>query len=149
MKTTITNTIEETATLAEQFVKTQVYGSMIVCLQGELGAGKTTFTQGILKVCGAEGPYTSPTFNIVKEYDVDSFGITKIYHIDAYRIGSDDVNSIGWGDMVANDKALIIIEWPENIAKILSQNIYVILCEMVSETQRKYTFDVDNKIVIN
>jgi tRNA threonylcarbamoyladenosine biosynthesis protein TsaE len=149
MKTTTTNTIEDTVALAEQFVKTQVCGGMIVCLQGELGAGKTTFTQGILKVCGAEGPYTSPTFNIVKEYNIDSFDITKIYHIDAYRIGYNDMDSIGWGDMVANDKALIIIEWPKNIEKILPQNIYVILCEMVSETQRKYTFDVDNKIVIN
>jgi tRNA threonylcarbamoyladenosine biosynthesis protein TsaE len=141
METTVTNTTEETKALATEFVKTQIQGGMVVCLQGELGAGKTTFVQGVLSACSAIGPYTSPTFNIVKEYNVNTFGLEKIYHIDAYRISDEDVDSIGWGDIIVNEKGLVLVEWPENIKKVLPKNTYVILCEMVSETQRKYTFN--------
>jgi tRNA threonylcarbamoyladenosine biosynthesis protein TsaE len=148
MEGIITNTIKETTQLAKKFVQDEINGQKIVCLKGELGAGKPTFTQGILKEFGAVGPYTSPTFTIVKEYDVDKYEVKKIYHIDAYRIGSDDMQTIGWDDMIANDNALIIIEWPENIIDILPQNAYVILCEMVSEAQRKYTFIANGKAVV-
>ena len=139
MKSITTNTIEQTYKLAAKFAKEESLGGVIVCLQGELGAGKTTFTQGLLKAFEAEGPYTSPTFNIVKEYDVDKYEIEKIYHIDAYRITSDDMQSIGWDDMITNKKSLIMLEWPENVADILPQDTIVILCEWVSQTKRKYT----------
>lgn len=149
MESIITNTIEETVQFAKKFVKNEISGKKIICLKGELGAGKTTFTQGILKEFSADGPYTSPTFTIVKEYDVDKSEIKKIYHIDAYRIGSDDMWTIGWDDMIKNDSALIIIEWPENIVDILPQNTYVILCEVVSEAKRKYTLIDNYKVIIN
>ncbi len=140
MKSVVTNTIKETYKLASDFVNESVHGGFVLCLQGDLGAGKTTFTQGVLKELGAEGPYTSPTFNIVKEYDVDKHEIEIIYHIDAYRISSDDMELIGWRDIVNNDKALIIIEWPENVQDILPSDVSVILCEMMDEGRHKYTF---------
>ncbi|MEN8252303.1 MAG: tRNA (adenosine(37)-N6)-threonylcarbamoyltransferase complex ATPase subunit type 1 TsaE, partial [Patescibacteria group bacterium] len=111
------------------------------CLTGDGGSGKTTFTQGVLKAFGAEGPYTSPTFNIVKEYAVDKKNIEKIYHIDAYRITGDDMESIGWTDIVSNKKALVIIEWPENVSDVLPENSFMILCEWISENERKYKFN--------
>ncbi|XLQ20658.1 MAG: tRNA (adenosine(37)-N6)-threonylcarbamoyltransferase complex ATPase subunit type 1 TsaE [Candidatus Moraniibacteriota bacterium] len=141
MKNATTGTIEQTYELASDFVKEMVNGGFLVCLDGDLGAGKTTFTQGILKEFEAQGPYTSPTFNIIKEYDVNKYGIEKIYHIDAYRIGSDDMELIGWSDIIENDKALIVIEWPENVSEILPQNKFVISCEWVSENERKYNFN--------
>ncbi len=140
MDEVITQTIEETYKLASDFVNESVHGGLVLCLQGNLGAGKTTFTQGVLKEFGAEGPYTSPTFNIVKEYYVDKHKIEIIYHIDAYRINSDDMELIGWRDIVNNDKALIIIEWPENVQDILPSDVSVILCEMIDEKRHKYTF---------
>lgn len=141
MENTITNTIEETYRLASDFVQKNVNGSMVLCLKGDLGAGKTTFTQGILKEFNANGPYISPTFSLVKEYEVDKYGIKIIYHIDAYRISNDDVESIGWNDIINNKKALIIIEWPENIKKVLPQDVYVILCKMIDENKRQYIFN--------
>lgn len=140
MKSVITNTIEETYKLADEFVNESINGGIILCLKGDLGSGKTTFTQGILKSFDVEGPYTSPTFNIIKEYDVDKHEIKIIYHIDAYRIGSDDMELIGWKDIVDDNKALIIIEWPENVQSILPSNVSVILCEMIDEKRHKYTF---------
>ncbi len=140
MKSIITNTLEETSQLANDFVKNDISGGMVVCLEGDLGSGKTTFTQGILKALGAEGPYTSPTFVIMKEYDIDKQTIKKVYHIDAYRIGGDDMLSLGWNDIISDEHALVIIEWPEKIKDILPQNSYMISCEGISELERKYIF---------
>lgn len=140
MKKVTTSTIKDTYELASDFVKESITGKFLLCLEGDLGAGKTTFTQGILKEFDAEGPYTSPTFNIIKEYDVDKYGIERIYHIDAYRIGSDDMESIGFRDIINNNKALTIIEWPENIRDVLPEDVSVILCEVVDENKRKYIF---------
>jgi len=141
MKSVVTNTIEETSTLASSFIRREIKGKKIICLMGELGAGKTTFAQGILSAFNAEGPYTSPTFNIIKEYDVDKNGIKKIYHIDAYRIGSDDMELIGWKDIIADENALTIIEWPENVRDILPEDVLVISCEVVGRDKRKYNFN--------
>ena len=141
MKKVITNTIEETYELAGDFVDESVRCGFLLCLEGDLGAGKTTFAQGGLKKFGAEGPYTSPTFNIIKEYDVGKYGIETIYHIDAYRIGSNDMELIGWCDIVNNNKALTIIEWPENVQDILPEDAFVISCEIVNESKRKYNFN--------
>jgi len=141
MKKVTTSTIKETYELASDFVKETIAGKFLLCLEGDLGAGKTTFTQGILKEFDAEGPYTSPTFNIIKEYNVDKYGIERIYHIDAYRIGSGDMELIGFRDIINNDKALTIIEWPENIRDVLPEDVSVISCEVVDENKRKYIFN--------
>ncbi|PID52710.1 MAG: tRNA (adenosine(37)-N6)-threonylcarbamoyltransferase complex ATPase subunit type 1 TsaE [Candidatus Moraniibacteriota bacterium] len=138
MKKVITRTIEETHTLAKKYISHNT--PSIITLQGDLGSGKTTFTQGVLRACGAKGPYTSPTFTIMKEYDVDMYGYERIYHIDAYRIGKDDMIELGWNDLMNNSRACLIIEWPENIADILPKDVQKILCAWVSETEREYTF---------
>jgi len=146
MKSITTNSVEETYELARDFVRDEIGKNRIICLQGDLGAGKTTFTQGVLSELGAQKPYTSPTFNIVKEYDVDKYGIEKVYHIDVYRIGSEDMESIGWHDIVKDDKALVVIEWPENIKDILPSKVNVVLCEMIDKDKHKYTFGVSKLI---
>jgi tRNA threonylcarbamoyladenosine biosynthesis protein TsaE len=141
MQSKVTSTTEETVQIAKQFVQEEIVSGMVVCMTGELGAGKTTFTQGILREFEAQGPYTSPTFNIIKEYDVNKYNIKKIYHIDAYRIKSADMELIGWTDILNDEAALTVIEWPENIIDVLPQNTYMILCEWISEKERKYTFN--------
>lgn len=69
----------------------------VVALSGELGAGKTTFSQGILAEMGATGPFTSPTFVLMKQYNlsVPVRGIERIYHVDAYRVGEEDLRARG------------------------------------------------------
>ncbi|MDZ4385535.1 MAG: tRNA (adenosine(37)-N6)-threonylcarbamoyltransferase complex ATPase subunit type 1 TsaE [Candidatus Moranbacteria bacterium] len=125
-------------------------GAFVFCLEGDLGAGKTTFTQGVLKGLGAEGPYTSPTFLIMKEYNLQDtkykkqetkkFKIRNIYHIDAYRVGAEDVLSLGWEEIIADPKNVVIVEWPEKIARILPENSIRIKFEWLDENQRKITF---------
>ena len=69
MENFITNNFKETQKLGENLAQ-KIKTGAIICLQGELGSGKTTFTQGLLKGLGVEGPYTSPTFLIMKEYNL-------------------------------------------------------------------------------
>ena len=116
--------VEQMQSFASEFAKNFV-GGEIYTFSGDLGAGKTTFIQGILKSLGASGPFTSPTFTIVNEYNLNkTFNktIDKIYHIDAYRISSKDLENIGFGEMIQNPNALVLIEWPEKIQKSLPSN---------------------------
>lgn len=159
MKEYVTNKFEETQKLGEELAS-ELRGGEVVCLEGELGAGKTTFTQGLLKGLGAEGPYTSPTFLIMKKYQAGISNsnppaggqisnktqnpndkIKNIYHIDAYRIGEDDMLNLGWEEMIADPKNIIIIEWPERIENILPEKVLRIKFEGLDEERRKITFE--------
>lgn len=137
MKKVVTQTIEQTHELAKELISQNVH--KIITLQGDLGSGKTTFAQGILAACFAQGPYTSPTFTIMKEYEVNAFNFEKIYHIDAYRVESNDMIDLGWQDIVLEKKSLIIIEWPENITDLLPRDIQKIKCVWISDSEREYT----------
>lgn len=127
----------------------------VICLSGELGAGKTTFTQGLLEGLGLEGPFTSPTFLIMKEYtrgNPKSKGqmsnqaqeknakIQKVYHIDAYRVGADDVLALGWEEMVADKNNIIIIEWAERVRELIPEEALWIEFEWMGEAERKIVF---------
>ncbi len=123
-------------------------GGEIICLSGDLGAGKTTFTQGLLKGLKIKGPYTSPTFNIIKEYGVRSHKNTrykiqdtryKIYHIDAYRVGPKDILDLGFKDFANRPDSIVIIEWAERIKKIIPTNTLWINFKWLSEKERKIT----------
>lgn len=117
MKKYFLKNIEEMYDLAGEFAKNIIEGE-VYTFTGDLGAGKTTFVQGILKVLGAEGPFTSPTFTIVNQYNLSNRvnkNIKTIYHIDAYRISSEDTDSIGFFEMLNDSNGLILIEWPEKI----------------------------------
>lgn len=86
-------------------------GGGIVCLEGELGAGKTTLCRGILRGLGYNGAVKSPTFTLVEPYEVDGL---RIFHIDLYRIVSEEeLEYIGFDDYFSNE-SLTLVEWPEN-----------------------------------
>ncbi len=128
----ITHSAEETKTLAHTFAKTLCNGNIIL-LEGNLGAGKTTFTQGILETLGAEKPYTSPTFVIIKTYNLRPTTYNKktdflltIHHIDAYRISSSDLLNLGWEEMIQEKNSVILLEWPERVRDILPRTAEII-----------------------
>ena len=83
-------------------------GGIHVHLRGDLGAGKTTLVRGLLRALGVTGAVKSPTYTLVEPYKV---GDTTVYHVDLYRIGSEDeLRFLGWNDF---DEGLRIIEWPD------------------------------------
>jgi tRNA threonylcarbamoyladenosine biosynthesis protein TsaE len=139
MKTIISTSIAQTHAFARDIIENLSDKTNVICLQGDLGSGKTTLAQGILEYCGAESPYISPTFTIIKQYDIDAYGKKRAYHVDTYRIDSEDMIELGWQEMISDCQNLVIVEWPERIADILPVDVIKISCEWIDEKTRKYT----------
>jgi len=115
-----TRSVEETWALAREVAATLKPGD-VVCLEGDLGAGKTTFTQGLARALGVAGRVTSPTFCIVQEHRASSpdSDVQFLVHMDLYRLrGEDDVLAIGWEDYLA-EGAVLVVEWPERAGSLI------------------------------
>jgi tRNA threonylcarbamoyladenosine biosynthesis protein TsaE len=94
----------------------QANKSTVVFLSGELGAGKTTFTKAFAKEVGITEDITSPTFVILKRYEIVGSVFKNLIHIDAYRLkGYDELVKIKFPDYLSNAENLIFIEWPEMV----------------------------------
>jgi tRNA threonylcarbamoyladenosine biosynthesis protein TsaE len=138
----ITHSPEETAAVAADFASQIKPG--LVTLEGNLGAGKTCFSAALLKVLGAEGPYQSPTFVLMKEYELPALttnGIARVYHADAYRVAAPDFVTIGFEEWLYDKAGLTLLEWPERVAELLPEEYTSIVIETVSETTRKITIE--------
>lgn len=133
-KTFITTNSRETQKLGELLAK-EIKGGAVICLSGDLGAGKTTFSQGLLKGLKVKGPYTSPTFVIMKKYK------NNIFHFDAYRIGAKDILNLGWEEIIAEKNNVIIVEWADRIKKIIPKKCLQIKFEWIDENKRKIIFN--------
>jgi len=95
----------------------------VVALQGELGSGKTAFAKALGKMMGINEHIVSPTFVIMKSYDIDWKGFKKLIHVDAYRLESEsELLNLGWNELVENPQHLILIEWPERVEGILPKD---------------------------
>lgn len=116
--------VEQTWELARKFAHTLKAGD-IVCLEGDLGAGKTTFTQALSDELGFSGRVTSPTFCIVQEHRPKKESETiapLLVHMDLYRLdGEDDVLAVGWEDYLERG-AILIVEWPERAGSLIPSN---------------------------
>jgi tRNA threonylcarbamoyladenosine biosynthesis protein TsaE len=118
----ISHSAEETIAMGRE-IALQLRPPVLVLLKGDLGAGKTTLTKGIISGLGAarEEEVTSPTFNLVHEFRSPAAAGSearqrayKVYHVDLYRIESfHDLESLGLEDALS-EKAIVIIEWPEH-----------------------------------
>ena len=110
----ISHSEEDTIKFADDFAS-KLNNHSIIVLTGDLGSGKTKFTQGLLKHFGLEDQISSPTFTIVNEYDAPDF---KIYHFDLYRLSDvDEFYAMGGEEYLQN--GLCIFEWGEMIEEIL------------------------------
>ena len=134
MKKYITKSYGETVALAEKIAKNMPKGTVIGYL-GDLGAGKTAFTTGLVKGLGIEADVSSPTFAICNE----SKGNDKtLYHFDMYRIdGWDDLYSTGFFDYLETD-AYIAAEWSENIYGALPDDAIIVDISKISDTEREF-----------
>jgi tRNA threonylcarbamoyladenosine biosynthesis protein TsaE len=139
----LTTSKEETMKLGQE-IASRVSAGTAITLSGDLGAGKTTFTQGLLAGLGVEPPYTSPTFVIMKQYLLTETmhpTIRRVYHVDAYRIGTQELLSIGWEEWMEDPVGLVILEWPERVADIIPETALNISLEWVDEGKRKVVID--------
>jgi tRNA threonylcarbamoyladenosine biosynthesis protein TsaE len=94
----------------------QINPPLIITLDGDLGAGKTTLARGICTGYGVRDDVTSPTFAIVHVYEAPK---SPVYHIDLFRLDSPrDLQNIGWDDVVQSD-ALVLLEWPDRAGELL------------------------------
>lgn len=136
--------VEETWDLARKLAAELRPGD-VVCLEGDLGAGKTTFTQGLAAAMGVRGRVTSPTFCIVQEHAADpSAGgpVPLLVHMDLYRLhGEDDVLAIGWEDYLARG-AVLVVEWPERAEGLVPASARHVAFHHLGEESRLIAIDI-------
>ena len=145
-QTFTTYSAEETREVGKIFAQTLRPGTL-VCFEGNLGSGKTTFIQGMLEGLGAEKPFVSPTFILMKQYTLPTrqtslsapteSDIKYVYHADAYRLGAQEFREIGFEEWIADQEGITILEWPERIAELLPEKYTTVKIESVSEMERK------------
>ena len=103
-----------------QAVASQLKPGMVLALSGPLGAGKTTFVQALSRVLGAKGNLRSPTFSLVRSYEVKAEPIRQLAHVDAYRIDDErDVMPLGLDELISEPGTVIAVEWSERISNFL------------------------------
>ena len=123
----------ETIEIAQNF-ESEKFPNMIICLDGELGSGKTVFTKGIANALGIEETITSPTFTIIKEYQ----GEFPLFHMDVYRL---DGITEGLGiEEYFNKGGVVVIEWAETVRKILPEERLDIKFKVLDENKRLLIF---------
>jgi len=116
----ICNTVQETKKFASKVSK-KIKQGQVIALNGDLGSGKTTFSQGFAKGLGIDQHVGSPTFKIVSEYI--GFNL-KLYHVDCYRLNNiEEFLNLGGENLLFPDKGITLIEWANIIQEILPQDI--------------------------
>ena len=114
----ISRSPEDTARISAE-IATQLRAGDIILYEGDMGAGKTTFTKGLAAALGITDPVTSPTFALVNEY---TEGRLPLFHFDMYRLaGSEDLFDIGWEDYLARG-GVCAVEWSEQVADALPED---------------------------
>ncbi len=126
--------------------------NLVICLEGNLGGGKTTFAQGLAEGLGIKEIVNSPTFLIMKKYTALNYGRQtsaylssvasnkkyNLYHFDCYRVSSyQEILDLGWEEIISGKNNIIAIEWSEKIRKILPKERMDIKFEFVNKKTRK------------
>ena len=139
------NSVEETWAAARALAA-QLKRGDIVRLEGDLGAGKTTFVQSLAAALGAAGRVASPTFCIVREHPIgqsqDPAAPSLLVHMDLYRLNSEeDVEAIGWDDYLSRG-AIMAVEWPDRAGSLIPNDAWrVVFTILEGEEKRRITID--------
>ncbi|MCR5136452.1 MAG: tRNA (adenosine(37)-N6)-threonylcarbamoyltransferase complex ATPase subunit type 1 TsaE [Oscillospiraceae bacterium] len=141
----ITHNEGETELLGRQLAEL-LPESAVLCMYGELGAGKTALVRGLAEGLGLDCTVSSPTFTIVNEY----LGKRELIHFDMYRLsGADELFDIGWEDYLKR-KAILAVEWSENVEDAFDGSEIRIRFDKLSDTERRITVegldDADTRI---
>jgi tRNA threonylcarbamoyladenosine biosynthesis protein TsaE len=139
----ISHSVEQTRRLGTRLGSLLRAGD-IVCLSGDMGAGKTAFAAGVGKGWGAKTPLTSPTFNLIHEH-VREKDSQRLFHLDCYRLETAlDAENIGLDD-VLNGRGPVILEWPEHIESILPKERLWVELRILEPTRRNFIFNAVGK----
>lgn len=114
-KTIASRSREETLSLAGRFAQA-LKGGEIIFLRGPIGAGKTVFVKGLAAALGLKSSPVSASFSLMKEYKNKN---AKLFHIDLFRLSEGEVFNLGFEEMLEDEKAVILAEWPDPIAHML------------------------------
>lgn len=129
-------TRDESETIAlAQNIEAERFPNMIICLEGDLGSGKTVFTKGLASSLGIDEVITSPTFNIIKEYTT---GAVPLYHMDVYRLNG-DVSTLGLEEYY-HKGGIVVIEWSDTIEQYLPEERLEIKIKVIDEDTRVFIF---------
>lgn len=130
----------ETVELAEN-IESEHFKNMVICLNGDLGSGKTVFTKAFAHALGIKDSITSPTFNIIKEYES---GELPLYHMDVYRL-TGSAKDLGIEDYY-NKGGITIIEWADMISDSLPEERLDIKIKVIDEDTRVFVFVPHGKV---
>ncbi|MFH0755465.1 MAG: tRNA (adenosine(37)-N6)-threonylcarbamoyltransferase complex ATPase subunit type 1 TsaE [bacterium] len=138
----ISKSLLDTEEIARDFMEKISMGiyetALVVGLYGDLGSGKTTFTQNVAKIFNIKEYITSPTFVIEKIYDIKYNNFVKFIHIDAYRLDSaKELLILDWDKILSDSRNIIFIEWPEKVLEILPQNHAKVFFKFLNENERE------------
>ncbi len=131
------SSLNETEKLAKQFATSLKPGDVVV-LHGDLGAGKTTFTQFVFKALGVKESVTSPTFAILKTYQGKD---CLLHHFDAYRITNEEAIEAGFDEIIAEPNSIKFIEWSDNILALLPDDLHKVNIRYLDETSRIFEIE--------
>jgi tRNA threonylcarbamoyladenosine biosynthesis protein TsaE len=134
----ISSSVEQTVRLGVRLGELLQAGD-VVCLSGELGAGKTVLARGLGRGWGTAVRVTSPTFTLINEYPRAHDGAV-LHHVDGYRLaGPADVATTGMEELFGAE-TVVVIEWPERLAQLLPEDRLDVLMAYVNETKRSLRF---------
>ena len=130
------HSVADTERIAGDLART-LKGGECITLHGDLGAGKTQFTRGLVKALGGDGhAVSSPTYVLLHVYKTPTL---TVYHLDAYRVhGADDFEQIGFDELL-DQGGVVIVEWASRVAELIPQVHIDVKIESLSETERRIT----------
>ena len=141
MLTCVTHSPEETAHLAGTIGKI-IRGGTVICLDGELGVGKTLFVRALARTLGVESDVTSPTFNLMNIYEA----ACPIVHFDLYRITSEEeLEDIGFYEYAEATEGIVLIEWAEKFPDAMPADHLSVRIEALNDEERQFTFVAKGK----
>jgi tRNA threonylcarbamoyladenosine biosynthesis protein TsaE len=139
----ISNNPDQTRRLGIRLGKLLQAGD-IICLSGDMGAGKTVFSSGIGMGWGADTPLTSPTYNLVHEHRHPT-NPEPLYHLDCYRLsGAEEADTIGLDDIL-DGNGIVIFEWAERIEDMLPDEYLWVDIRVMDEDRRNFIMEANGK----
>lgn len=136
--------LEELEGFAKSFLlklKPHESKAIVVALSGDLGSGKTAFVKAVAKTLGVTETVSSPTFVIMKYYQLKTIDYRLLIHIDAYRLKNGaELLRLRFDELLDDPQNIIFIEWPEHVADALPKDVNKIFFQFIDETTRKISF---------